>query len=100
MVLNIDSSGFKNEKNGRNSSPLVTPLRVCDRQAILQKQWFMMKKKAIRRTWLRHFKEQDMTLEDWLWTEDDMDHFLQTVASYETHKASPVIKINTVGLSP
>ena len=25
-------------------------------------------------------------MEDLLWTEDDMDHFLMTVASFETHK--------------
>ena len=28
-----------------------------------------------------------MALADLLWTEDDMEHFLRTVASFETHKA-------------
>ena len=31
-------------------------------------------------------KEEDLCTEDLIWTEDDMDHFLNTVASFETHK--------------
>ena len=70
------------------------------RRSILHMQWCMMKKKAIWRTWLRATKKEEMTLEDWLWTEDDMDHFLQTVASFETHEASPVIENKYSGVIP
>ena len=34
----------------------------------------------------RHQIISNMTFADLVWTEDDMEHFLRTVASFETHK--------------
>ena len=43
----------------------------------------MQKKKIVFMTWRQ---KDNVCMQDWIWTEDDMDHFLHTVASFETHK--------------
>ena len=48
----------------------------------------MQSKKVFFMTWRRAVQKDDnlLCLEDLLWTEDDMDNFLDTVASFETHE--------------
>ena len=36
--------------------------------------------------WLKAYTGEDLCMEDLCWTEDDMDHFVHTVASFQTHK--------------
>ena len=52
----------------------------------------MMKQKAYLMAWRTAFRARrgrpdDMALADMVWTEEDMEHFLRTVASFERHKA-------------
>ena len=47
----------------------------------------MKRKKVFFVAWVRwRWSRGIMCLKDLLWTEDDMDHFLHTVSSFETHK--------------
>ena len=48
----------------------------------------MHRKKMYFMAWCREAKGErdELCMEDLLWTEDDMDHLLHTVASFETHK--------------
>ena len=43
-------------------------------------------KKASFAMWLKVFRKEDICLEDLCFTEEDMDHFLNTVASWEAHE--------------
>ena len=47
----------------------------------------MQRKKFFFVSWQRVVQGENMLcMQDLIWTEDDMDHFLMTVASLETHK--------------
>ena len=56
------------------------------RRTILKIHADMMKKKVYFVAW-RHREKANMAFADLVWTEDDMEHFLRTAASFETHKA-------------
>ena len=50
----------------------------------------MQMKKIFFMCWQRQWQDPVglnlLCMEDLVWTEDDMDHFLHTVATFETHK--------------
>ena len=59
------------------------------RRSIIKKLREMVEKKKLRslfEAW-RSSERSNSALADLVWTVDDMDHFLRTVASFDTHKA-------------
>ena len=61
------------------------------RRAIYRKLTDMRLKKVVFHGW-RHGHRDRMSIAELVWTEEDMDHFLTTVASYESHKKSWLAK--------
>ena len=56
------------------------------RRSILKKLDQYELKKAFLMVWLKIFRKEDICMEDLCFTEDDMEHFLNTVCSFETHE--------------
>ena len=62
------------------------------RRALLQKLGDMQKKKELFMQWRSACRRGQLSvvypscMEDLLWTEDNMDHFLHEFASFDTHK--------------
>ena len=57
------------------------------RRAIYRKPTDVRTKKSVFHGW-RYGHRDRMSIAELVWTEEDMDHFLTTVASYESHKKS------------
>ena len=106
VVVSVDSAvdDFQHEYDEANMQDMTLQERefvACSRRSVNLAKSFqnwkrsqlkflreMQIKKMFFMAWRRGEKEnkEDLCMQDFLWTEDDMDHFLQTVSTFETHK--------------